>query len=303
MASANGGNTALMNRMAGDNAPAKKRDVKAMLADVNIKKRFEDVLGKNAPAFMSSIISVTNGSKELGAISQKNPMSIIAAGSIAAALNLPIDPNLGFAYIIPYGDKATFQMGYKGFIQLAMRTGQYKTINASEVYEGEIEHINRFTGDITFGEKKSDTIIGYIAYFRLTNGFEKYLYMTTEEIDKHAKTFSQTYKKGFGRWKEDFHAMAIKTVLKRILSKYGILSIEMQGGLETALAADQAVVVQDETGSNTYEYPDTIDVESEVVTETATEESDQTPKSEEGSHGKRAGETDLEYHRRITKNL
>lgn len=265
MANASGGNAALINRMGNtgvQNAANHSKDIKSMLADINIKKRFEDVLGKNAPAFMSSLISVANGNSQLKEISLKNPMSIVSAGAIAAALNLPVDPNLGFAYIVPYGTSATFQMGYKGFIQLAMRTGQYRTINAAEVYEGEIKGINRFTGDIEFGEKQSDNIVGYIAYFKLINGFDKYLYMTKEEVEQHGRKYSKSFNNANGRWKLDFHAMAIKTVIKRLLSKYGILSIEMQGGLGTALVADNAIVKDD----GSYDYPDgAIDVEGTIV--------------------------------------
>lgn len=263
MANASGGNTQLVERMSGANAPSPQRqDIKSLLNSVSVKKRFEEVLGKNAPAFMSSLISVANGNDQLKVIAAKNPMSIIAAGAVAAALNLAVDPNLGFAYIVPYGDKATFQMGYKGYVQLAQRSGQYKTLNACEVYEGEIKAINRFTGEIEFCDRTSEKIVGYVAYFKLLNGFEKYLYMTKEELDKHAKTYSQTYKKGYGKWKEDFHAMAIKTVLKRLLSKYGVLSIEMQTGMGTALVVDDAAVNDD----GSYEYPDrTIEAEGRVI--------------------------------------
>lgn len=272
MASANGGNTALMSRMAGVNAPAKSEGnrpvtIKAALSDVNVKKRFEELLGKKAAGFMSSLISLTNGNAQL---QKADPHTIIAAGAIAAALDLPVDPNLGFAYIVPYNVKkdnayvvqAQFQLGYKGYIQLAMRTGQYKTINACEVYDGEITSINRFTGEIEFGKKESDNIVGYIAYFKLLNGFEKYLYMSKNEIEEHAKKFSQTYKKGVGKWSDDFHAMAIKTVIKRLLSKYGILSIEMQ----TSLQADQAIVHEDADGNTSFDYVDNaIDVDGRVI--------------------------------------
>lgn len=266
MASANGRNENLKNQLAtrAENGLQGKRPVnlKSMLADVNVKKRFEDILGKKAAGFMSSMLTVTNSNDYL---KTADPMTIISAGAIAAALDLPIDPNLGFAYIVPYSGKAQFQMGYKGYIQLAMRTGQYKTINACEVYEGEIVKINRFTGEIEFGEKTSDKIVGYMAYFRLLNGFEKYLYMTVEEIQKHGQKYSKSYGSTSGRWKQDFHAMAIKTVIKRLLSKYGILSIEMQTGLK----ADQAVIKQDDEGNDSFEYPDgmTIEAEAEVVSE------------------------------------
>lgn len=248
--------TDLKNKLAtkaSNGVAAQRNSLKGLLSEVSVKKRFEDILGKKAPGFISSMLTVTNNNKLL---LEANPMTIISAGAIAAALDLPIDPNLGFAYIIPYNDyknnkvNAQFQLGYKGYIQLAMRTGQYKTINACEVYEGELMSVNRFTGEIEFGEKESDKVVGYVAYFRLLNGFEKYLYMTVEELEKHGRRFSKSYDKGL--WKTDFHSMAIKTVLKRLLSKFGILSIEMQ----TGLSADHAVVLEDADGNNTYDYVD-----------------------------------------------
>lgn len=129
----------------------------------------------------------------------------------------------------------------KGFVQLAMRSGQYKTINCREVYEGEIVSENKFTGDYEFGQATSDKVVGYMAYFKLLNGFEKYLYMSREELEKHGKKYSQTYKRGGGLWSTDFESMARKTCLKQLLSKYGILSIEMQ----RAQTFDQAVVKND----------------------------------------------------------
>lgn len=153
--------------------------IQGLVAQADIKARFEELLGKKAPGFISSLLAVVNNNKLLA---KANPKTVIAAGAMAASLDLPINQNLGFAYIIPYKDEAQFQMGYKGYIQLAMRTGQYQTINAAEVYEGEIIKQNRFTGEYEFGEKTSDKIVGYIAYFKLVNGFEKYLYMSIEEM-------------------------------------------------------------------------------------------------------------------------
>jgi recombination protein RecT len=239
--------------------------LQSMLANVNVKKRFEEMLGKKAAGFMSSIVSITNGSKQLQSC---EPKTILSAASIAAALDLPINPNLGFAAIVPYGKEATFQMMYKGFIQLGLRTGQYKLMNAAEIYEGELVSRNRVTGEIVldFDAKKSDKVVGYCAYFQLINGFEKYLYMTVEEIEKHAKKYSQTYRstKDFirekSKWTTDFHAMALKTVIKLLLSKYGILSVDMQ----TAVQADQSVVTENETGDFDFSYADnTIDIEIE----------------------------------------
>ncbi|MBO8169319.1 MAG: recombinase RecT [Thermoanaerobacteraceae bacterium] len=231
--------------------------VKGLLSQESYKKRFEEVLGKRAPGFISSLINLVNGNTNL---QECIPQTVIASAAVAATLDLPIDPNLGFAYIVPYKvkgvAKAQFQMGYKGFIQLAMRTGQYKTINAAEVYEGEIKSHNRITGEIEFDfdNKQSDKIIGYVAYFKLLNGFEKYLYMTVEEIEAHAKRYSKSYNSSSSPWKTDFHSMALKTVIKRLLSKYGILSIEMQ----TAVKVDQAVINQvDDNGNFDYDYVDT----------------------------------------------
>ena len=173
-----------------------------------------------------------------------------ASAMTAATMKLPINPNLGFAYIIPYKNRghmeAQFQMGWKGFVQLAMRTGQYKTINAGPVYDGQIEDIDFITGEIVRGRKKSDTVIGYVAYFQLVNGFSKTLYMSKEDCMKHAQEFSKSYKYGGGVWKTNFDAMATKTVLKQLISKYGIMSIDMQGeALATAIESDQAIIGED----------------------------------------------------------
>lgn len=211
-----------------------------LLSGDKVKNRFNEILGAKAPGFISSVLSVANNNALL---KKTKPQSVLNSAVIAATLDLPINQNLGFAYIVPYNDEAQFQLGYKGLIQLAMRSGQYKTINVNEVYEGEITKVNRFTGDYEFGEKVSDKVVGYMAYFKLVNGFEKYLYMTTEDAEKHGKRYSQTFKRGGGLWSTDFDAMAKKTCLKMLLSKFGILSIEMQ----RAQTFDQAVVKGDIT--------------------------------------------------------
>jgi recombination protein RecT len=275
------------------NAAASTVSVKGLLANVNYKKRFEEILGKKAAGFMSSIINISNSTVMQGV----EPTSIISSAVVAATLDLPIDPNLGFAYIVPYNDKnkgkvAQFQLGYKGFIQLAMRSGQYKTINAVEVYEGDIKRVNRLTGEIEFNEDNcnDEKIVGYIAFFQLLNGFEKALYMTKEQIEKHAKRYSQTYKseKDYvvrqSKWSTDFDAMAIKTVLKLLLSKYGILSIEIQKALET----DQAVIKNDvangaDVNSSTVEYVDNMQSEVQDVTYSAVEQSGDSQNTYQGT--------------------
>jgi len=202
-----------------------------------IKNRFNEMLGKKAAGFMSSIITVQNSNPQL---KECEPMSIIGAAAVAATLDLPIDKNLGFAHIVPYGKVAQFQMGYKGFIQLAMRTGQYQTINACPIYDGEFISENRLTGEIVFdfNAKKSDTIIGFAAYFKMINGFEKTIYWTKEKITNHSKKYSKSFNNSSSRWQQDFNVMALKTVIKSLISKWGILSIDMQ----TAIVTDQAVI-------------------------------------------------------------
>lgn len=214
----------------------------------SIRTRFEGMLGKRAPSFISSVISAVNSNPQL---KDCEPMSVISSAAIAAAMDLPISPSLGFAYIVPYGKSAQFQVGWKGFIQLAMRSGQYKTINLAPVYEGQIKKHNAFTGEMEFesGVEVKGNPVGYLLYFKLLNGYEKYFYMTTEQCHKHGKRYSKSFAKNFGPWADDFNAMALKTVAKLGLSKYGMLSIDMQKALES----DQAEVLED--GAVT-EYPD-----------------------------------------------
>ena len=209
------------------------------------------VLADKKASFVNNITALVSNNATLQVC---KPDTLMFACLKATALDLPLDQNLGFAYVLPYKDSkkgetlAQFQMGYKGFVQLALRTGQFKTLNATEVREGELVNEDFVTGELTF--KKADKrealpVIGYVAYFKLLNGFEKYLYMTAAEMKAHALRFSQTYKRGYGLWadKEMFDAMAKKTVLKLLLSKYAPLSVEMQN----ALKADQAVISENDS--------------------------------------------------------
>ena len=236
----------------------KALSVKSLFAQDNIKKRFQDLLGQKMQGFVTSVLQCVE-SNEL--LSKADPVSVLHSAAVAATLDLPLNNSLGMAYIVPYnvrqpdGSKrvmAQFQMGYKAFIQLAQRSGQFKTINATEVKEGEIKSHDRLSGEITFDwiqgpERSSKPAIGFVAYFKLLNGFEKSLYMTSDEIRTHGQEYSQSFKKGFGLWKDKFEAMASKTVLKLLLSKYAPLSIAMQ----TAVIADQSIIKD----------PDTMDVQ------------------------------------------
>lgn len=190
-----------------------------------------------ANSFMSSVISVANGNPQLR---KAEPMSIIGAAMVAATMQLQVIPTLGQCYIIPYGNKAQFQVGYLGLLQLCQRSGQFKKILAAPVHEGEYISGDEFDEDYVFDKKqrKSDKIVGYMAKFELLNGFTKVAYWDVERVKAHATKFSQAYRSGYtSPWKSDFDAMAQKTVLKSIL-KYAPKSIEMQN----AVTFDQAVV-------------------------------------------------------------
>ena len=229
--------------------------LKSMINDERTKNKFKEMLGNKAAGFLTSLMNTTNGNAQL---QQADPNSILKAGAIAATLDLPIDPNLGFAYIVPYNNKgkneAQFQMGYKGFVQLAIRTGQYKRINVTELYEGQFESYDPITDELKYNldNRLSDEITHYVAYFQTINGFEKYNVMSKEEIETHAKKFSKTYSYKGSSWQTNFNTMAKKTVLKLLLSKFGILSIEMQ----TAQKVDQAVIREFDKNNIEVEYVD-----------------------------------------------
>lgn len=231
------------------------KEIKLFFEQDNVKRRFAEMLGKRAPQFITSVLQITASNEMLA---KADPLSVYNSAAVAATLDLPLNNNLGFAYIVPYNQKqkdgtykvvAQFQLGYKGFIQLAQRSGQFKTIAATPVYEGQLIESNPLTGfRFDFTAKKNDVIIGYAAFFHLLNGFEKTLYMTVDDLKKHGIRFSQTYKKGYGLWKDDFDSMAIKTVLKLLLSKFAPLSIDMQ----RAVITDQGIINDADTVDVTY---------------------------------------------------
>lgn len=213
--------------MANNNLP----QLKAALNAPSVKAKFEEMLGKRSSQFMTSITSVVNNNTLL---QKADVNSIIMGSAVAASMDLPLNPNLGYAALVPFNSKdgcfAQLQIMVKGWTELFLRSGQCQSIICETVYEGQLVKKNKFTGEYIFDEdaKTSDKIIGFMAYFKLTNGFEKYDYMTIDEVKAHAQRFSQTYKKGYGVWKDNFEAMAQKTVLKRLLTKYAPKSIEMQ---------------------------------------------------------------------------
>lgn len=229
--------------MANNNLP----QLKAALNTESIKNKFNEMLGKKSAGFITSITTVVQNSDLL----QKAEVnSIILAAAQAASLDLPINPNLGFSAIIPFNDKknnrcvAQFQIMRDGWVDLCLRTGQFEYIANEIVYEGELVEKNRFTDTYVFDEtkRKSNKIIGYMASFKLVNGYRKTVYMTVEEAKAHGKQYSQTFKKGYGLWADNFNAMALKTALKMLLKKFAPKSIE---SIAKAIESDQASFVGD----------------------------------------------------------
>ena len=246
-------------------AQKEAKTLKGMLEMPAYKNKFNEMLGKKAAGFMSSIIAVANNNKLLA---KAEPSTVIGAAAQAAMLDLPINQSLGFAYIVPYKGAAQFQLGYKGYIQLAQRSGQYVDIGAKTVFEGELEYENRLLDKFKFGERTGDKVIGYLAYFRLTNGFEKMLFMELDEMIAHAKKYSKSYSGGTDKWGlADFNTMAEKTVLKRLLSKYGPLSIESIQ-MSQALSNDGGVISMNKDGDFDVNFDgETIDAEYEETVE------------------------------------
>ena len=210
------------------------------------QKLINETLGDKelAKQFVADISTVVSGNYKLQLC---DAGSILSAGLVAQQLRLPLAQTLGFAYVIPYKDKAQFQIGYKGLIQLAQRSGQFKSIGARPVHEGEYIGQDKHGEDVFKFDHKFDLAptVGYYAYFELLNGFEKSIYWTTEQCEAHAKRYSKSYGNGSDtdNWTKMFDQMALKTVIKQLLSKYAPLSTEMI----TAVKYDQAVIDQDGT--------------------------------------------------------
>lgn len=209
--------------------------INALIHNEEFIKKAQDMLGGGTQQFMSSILSLVNSDNQL---SQCNSYELYNCCLMAAALRLPFNKDLGQAWIIAYAGKPQLQIGWKGFVQLAQRSGQFRTINCTDVKVGEIKNIDRLSGEIEFewiqddAERIKSETVGYVAYFELLNGFRKTLYMTKAELEAHAKKYSQTYKKGYGVWKDNFDAMARKTVIKLILNRFAPLSVDMQKAIE-----------------------------------------------------------------------
>lgn len=239
-------------------APVKSKTLRELFNNPIIKTKIEQLVGKNSATFATSVMQIANSNTMLRTA---DPTSIFNAACMAATLNLPLQNGLGFAYIVPFKNnkekktEAQFQIGYKGFIQLAQRSGQFKRLVALPVYKKQLikkDFINGFEFDWEQEPEGDENPIGYYAYFKLVNDFSAELYMSHDDIVKHAQRYSQTFKKGFGVWHDNFEAMALKTVIKLLLSKQAPLSVEMQ----QAVLADQAVVKDVE--NQEFNYADNI---------------------------------------------
>ena len=218
-----------------------------------VQNQLKAAMGDNSTAFAASIIEMYSGDRNL---QECDPKMLIMQAMKAAVLKLPIVKSLGYAWIIAYKGVPQFQLGYKGLVQLAIRSGQYRILNCDIVYEGQYRNSNRLTGEFELdGVAKSDKVVGYFAHFELKNGFSKTLYMPIEKVDAHARKYSKSYHTNNSVWKTEFDAMALKTVVKMLLSKWGALSVEMASALGEDDEQDMADKVRGEINANANTTP------------------------------------------------
>ncbi|WP_373325670.1 recombinase RecT [Sporomusa paucivorans] len=254
--------------------------LKQVLSTPSVREQFDNALKDNSALFTASLIDLYNGDKYL---QECKPGQVVIEALKAATLKLPINKALGFAYIVPFKNKGvptpTFILGYKGYIQLAMRTGFYKFLNADVVYEGEYKGKNKLTGEIDLsGAATSEKVVGYFAHMQMLNGFTKTVFWEHGKIIAHAKKYSKSYGNSSSAWSTNFDEMALKTVVRNLLSKYGYLSVEMMNAISEDISADERNEreVSSEIKMNANEQ--TIDIESEtVVDEPETEHSKAVP--------------------------
>lgn len=220
----------------------------AMLDGEKLRGRFDKLLGKRSASFISSVVSLVNADENMQAAFYAAPMTVIQAALKAATFDLPIDQNLGYAYIVPFKNKgvptANFILGWKGMHQLALRTGAYRTINVVDVREGELKSYNRLTEEVVLefeedeDKREALKVIGYVGYYKLINGAEKTIYMTVKQIENHEKKHRKGDYMGKG-WRDDWDAMARKTVYRKLIGKWGVMSIDYQSQGDAMAIAKQ----------------------------------------------------------------
>lgn len=252
----------------------------AIISSDGYKKMINNTLGNpvKAARFVTAITSAVSTNP---ALAECDAATIVSAGLLGEGLNLSPSPQLGQYYLVPFNDRkngrkvAQFQLGYKGYIQLAIRSGQYKKLNVLPIKEGEFVSFNPLEEEIEVHliedetERENAQTIGYYAMFEYTNGFKKAMYWSRQKMESHAEKYSMGYKahKGYTFWEKDFDAMACKTMLRQIISKWGIMSIEMQRAVES----DMGVI--SENGSVDYidapaaEHEEVVDVQPEQPTQ------------------------------------
>lgn len=262
--------------------PNQKLGLTTYLTQDAVKDQINKVVGgKDGQRFISAIISATNTNP---ALKECTNQSILSGALLGESLKLSPSPQLGHYYLVPFnngnnGKVAQFQLGYKGYIQLAIRSGQYKKLNVMAIKEGELEYFDPLNEDIKINlqiedwdARENTPTIGYYAFFELTNGFRKALYWSKAQMEVHAMKYSPGYraKKGYTFWEKDFDGMAYKTMLRQLISKWGIMSIELQNAFE----GDMAIINED--GSKNYvETEDDNIIEAEVVEATIVDEQPQ----------------------------
>ena len=265
--------------------PARPMTFSTFMSSDAVKQKVNEMIGgKDGQSFITSIISAVSTNPELAKCEHS---TILSAAMQGASLKLSPSNQLGHYYLVPYKEKikgtkdyrmvAQFQMGYKGYIQLAMRSGQYRDLDVMDIRDGEYKGKDKYTGKpvIEFIEdddaREELPIVGYFAYFELLNGFRKSLYWSKAKMEKHAVQYSKGYASDIENgnqytfWSKDFDGMAYKTMLRQLLSKWAVMSIEMQ----TAMASDMAVI-----NDNSYEY---VDNQSEEETPEQTPEDQYAP--------------------------
>lgn len=245
-----------------------KMGMAAYLTQDAVKTQINNIVGgKNGTRFITSIVSAVQTNP---ALQECTNQSILSAALLGETLNLSPSPQLSYFYMVPFNDTkrgckvAQFQIGYKGLIQLAIRSGQYKKINVLSIKKGELEYFDPLNEEIKvklmvddWNAREQAETIGYYAMFELTNGFQKSMYWSKEQMENHALTYSQGYKakKGYTFWEKSFDRMAEKTMLKQLLSRWGIMSTELM----QAIDADETVINEDGT-KNYVETEEIIDV-------------------------------------------
>jgi len=239
-----------------------------VLSEDFVKNQLQNALGEASSSFAASLIEIVTSDQYL---QECEPKKVVLQAMKAAALHLPLSKQLGYAWIIAYNKEPTFQIGYKGLIQLAIRSGQYRTMNTDAVYEGEFRRLNRLTGEFDFsGEKTSDKIVGYFAYFELKNGFQKTLYMTEAQVRAHAERYSKSYKNPRTPWSTNFPEMAKKTTVRLLLTHWGYLSVDMVEAIKADTdydaAEDVMAEIKERGNAKTAGF-----TEAETVTEPPTE--------------------------------